>query len=188
MENQVDPQQLLVSLGMMIVLLIAWWEASKFVFKRLKSDFARIKDVRAREKAFRKKQKEVEEMKARGDMHEWISMPISGVGEEVMVCRKTGYVPSKEGFLPIEIIQHYEKSQAVEKKIKEEYDEFKSERVSGISERYEIPMEKMEDLMDEIYSIRKDFHVQKMEEELKRVQDTVRGLIDARSVEEDRKL
>jgi len=183
MEDKMDPQQLLVNLAVLTVLFIVWWEASKFLFKRFKRDFNKVRDVLARSKAFRKKQKEVEDMKARGEVHEWVTISIPGLGGNMMVCRKTGYVPSKKGFLPIEVIQRHEKTQAFEKKIQKEYDEFKNERFSSISKDYDIPMEKMEDLMDKICSIYNDFHNQRFKQELKRIQNAAKGLANARSTD-----
>ncbi|HLD91614.1 MAG TPA: hypothetical protein VI911_11505 [Patescibacteria group bacterium] len=54
-------------------------------------------------KEFKKRSKEVEEMKANGDLPEWVTLPI--YGKDTHVCKKTGYCPSLECFINIDYIK-----------------------------------------------------------------------------------
>jgi hypothetical protein len=132
--------------------------AVKFLLNNIAYHWANIKAIWRNNAEFAKKQAEVEKMKANGDFHEWVSIP--SVNGTMLVCKKTGYTPSLNGFVPVEMIASY-----LERvKREEEYKEFRNARVAALAQELNFDLPKMERIVEQIFSMKKDFTVLKLEQ------------------------
>lgn len=116
-------------------------------------------------KLYKSMMKKVEEMKAKGDFHEWIPVPFSPT-ETVYACKSTGYVPSKEGFFPLSHIKDILR----QKEEKEAYAAFKNEKLLEIAKSFGLKMDEMDSIVNEIIAIPQEYAVEKLqvlEDELK---------------------
>lgn len=131
-------------------------------------NFKRILDDN---KKFAEKKAEVEKMKTNGDFHEWITIPtLSG---EMMVCKKTGWYPTAQGFVPMELINEYLRKV----KLEEEYREYRNAKVAELAKELDFSLEKMETVVEKIFSMKKSFYlgrIEKLSEEFKQRADDVR--------------
>lgn len=126
------------------------------VLKNLKKTWAEVQAIRENNKKFRAKQEEVKKMKEKGDLHEWITVP--SINGEIMVCKKTGWSPTLNGFIPMDLLNdHLFKIQ-----IEKEYKEYRNKRVSKLAAELGFTETKMEDVVEKIFSMKKDFHVERM--------------------------
>ena len=143
------------ALGLLIAVLTAF---------SLRLAYKIYKDISERHKSnkkFKERKKAVEEMKANGEFHKWMDLPL---GHKVIkVCEKTGYVPELDGFIDMFLIEAHKQSMQVEK----EYEEYKTKRLEEIATEYKIPVDKMEDLKDAIFGIKKEFTIKRMDDFLK---------------------
>lgn len=124
----------------LIILLMA--------YLKTKSALSVVKKRIEHNKRYKAMMKEVDEMKARGEFHEWIKVPFTDT-ENVYVCKKTGYCPSKGGFFDMMYVSSF-----LEKiKEKENYEAFKSEQLSKIAAQFDLKLEEISSLTDEIIDI-----------------------------------
>lgn len=139
---------LLIGLGLGMII--------KYLLKNISIQWKKIQIILENNKDFAKKQAAVDEMKANGEFHEWITVPtLSG---EMLVCKKTGWCPNVKGFVALELINSY-----LEKvKMEQEYKEYRNARVEKLAKELDFDMEKMETIVESIFSIKKDFHVDRI--------------------------
>jgi len=119
--------------------------------------------IKKNNKMVNSKMKQVEEMKANGEFHEWINMTI-GL-KNVHVCKKTGFCPSMNGFVPMDQVKLHLMKLEEEK----EYEVFKGEKLKIIANKYNI--KDIDNLYDEIFSIKKDFCISKMDKFIKEIKE-----------------
>jgi phage FluMu protein gp41 len=125
----------------------------RFLLGNISYHWAQIKEIMKNNKEFAKKKAEVAKMKANGDFHEWVSIP--STGGTMLVCKKTGYVPSLNGFVPVEMVKSY----LNKVKREEEYKAFRDSRVKALADQYRMSLETAEKIVEAIFSIKKDFSV-----------------------------
>lgn len=128
------------------------------IVKNLLGAYSAFMHILETNKKFEQKQKVVDEMKSKGEFHEWQELPTPE--GNLLVCVKTGWCPSANGFIDIERINSYLTSQ----KIQKEYKAYRDERVRLLAEKYNYPILTMEQLVEDIFSIKKDFHLLKLNE------------------------
>ena len=114
-------------------------------------------------KKLREKKKEVEKMKEGGDHHEWIEMPVGYQNRHV--CKKTGYCPDLDDFIPMSSVELHLSKLETEKKWKD----YKEEKLSKMASEYKIDFCDMEEIAEEIYKMKQMFSVQQMKEYLESV-------------------
>jgi len=141
------------------------WLINK-VIDNIKKAVADIKALNAQNRQFKTRMDAMDKMKADGDFHEWIYVP-STTGE-LMVCKKTGWCPSLKGFFPMQNIKQH----LADKQADEDYKVFRAARVEKLSKRLNLAIWDMEQVVEEVFSIKKDFtliRLTKLQEELKAV-------------------
>jgi hypothetical protein len=138
-------------LGFLIV--VVSFLAGRLAYKIYKDISFKLKN----NKKFKEKKKAIDEMKANGDFHKWMDL---SVGTKIIrVCEKTGYAPEIDGFIDMFLIN----IQKEKNKMEEEYQEFKTQRTLELAEEYGLTVDKMEELQDKVFSIKKDFTVGRMD-------------------------
>lgn len=121
--------------------------------------FERIKKIMKNNRLFKKKQEEVAQMREKGETHEWVNIPgVAGYGN-LLVCKKTGWSPALQGFVPMDIVRKFVKKIELEL----EYKEFRDRRIEDLARSWNIPFPDMESLVEKIFAIKKDFHIMKMD-------------------------
>lgn len=127
-----------------------------FLINNITVQWKKIKILLEDNKEFAKKQAVVDKMRADGDFHDWIA--VTDVVGTFLVCKKTGWCPDKKGFIPLELINSY-----LEKiKMEEEYKEYRNARVGKLAEELGFDLAKMESVVEKVFSIKKDFHVDRI--------------------------
>lgn len=143
---------------------------SFFTYRQIKSIMFFFKIKKEYKALLKKKEDSITKMKKEGRFHKWITLPvrIPGKGvQETTVCEETGYCPSVDGF--IDLMQM--KEMLIKKKNEEEFAEFRKERIKELSSKYGMHEELFEDVVNDIYSIKKDFHVDKMNKSIKELKE-----------------
>lgn len=133
----------------LIVLLVLSIMALPFVLSMLffsaKESIVAMRRTRLQNKMYLEGEKRVKEMKKNGDIHEWVEINIAG--KSLLVCKKTGYVPSQEGFLTPDMVEL--------KLVAKELDDLEQSKFLEIQERLTkeeaallgITMQNIEDLL-----------------------------------------
>ena len=114
--------------------------------------------LRKNKKKYLEGMAKVKEMKANGDFHEWVDIPI--LGEIRHVCKKTLYCPVLEGFITKE---YFDGVMAV-KADQERFSEFKCSRLDEICEKFNISFERLRVMMEEISTIPVEYVKNKIKE------------------------
>ena len=112
-------------------------------------------------KAFMDKKQSVKDMKERGDFHKWIDLPVGT--KTYKVCETTGYMPEKDGFLPLSMVKMHKERLELEKK----YEVFKEERIKDMAKTYNVEKKSILNMIDEVHNIKKDFSVMLMSDLIK---------------------
>ena len=95
-------------------------------------------------------------MKEDGEFHEWVT--VQTPTGDMMVCKRTGWCPNFEGFVPTNMINAY-----LEKvKMEQEYKEFRDARVLELANQLKLSTMEMEEVVEKIFSMKKDFTVSKL--------------------------
>ncbi len=139
---------------------------------------AQVDNIRAimkNNRLFKAKQAEVAKMKAAGDMHEWINVP--SAGGTMLVCKKTGYAPSLDGFIPMQYINNYLENLKAE----EEYKVFRAERIHKMALDNDSTVEKIEKIVEQVFSMKKDFALMRIEKLQKELQDRAAAVNDGQN-------
>ena len=136
--------------GLVIGLAINW------LVGNIITQVENIKAIMTNNKLFKSKQAAMEKMKAEGGMHEWVQVPtMQGM---LLACKKTGWCPTLQGFLQLSHINSYLEA----KKAEEEYKIFRDIRVGELADKHNMSFFDMEKLVEQIFSIKKDFHVERI--------------------------
>jgi hypothetical protein len=116
---------------------------------------------------YKKRFREVIEMKERGEVHEWINMAIN-LKRNAHVCKKTGYCPDLNGFFDVKYVQGIAKAQEQAKQLTL----YRNRRVADIALKYGMEFDHLLNIMEEVAAIQKEFYVEKLDnlqQELKAV-------------------
>lgn len=159
-----------LSMFTVILLLgLAIGMATTALIHGVRYNISKIKIILESNKLFAKKIAEMKEMKARGELHEWTEVQTQN--GEMIVCKKTDWCPDVKGFVPLNLIHSYLERIQMEK----EYKEYRNLRIAKLAKELDFDLKKMEDVVEKVFSIKKDFHVNKaakLVDELKqRVED-----------------
>ncbi len=149
----------------MVLTIIGCIAISRLCIRIIMKSLRNIKAINANNKEFRSKVKAKEEMQAKGEYHEWIRIPYGT--EERLVCKKTGWCPTINGFLAMGYVNSWVERLGMEK----EYNKYSDARVKLLAEDYEMPTQWMEDLIEKVFKIKKDFHVEKMKDSVAEMKD-----------------
>lgn len=105
----------------------------------------------------------VKKFKEDGGVHKWVTIAVklpNGKVENTHVCEHTGYCPAFEGFVSLGHIRDTINA----RKNEEEYQEFKRKEIERITSQYSIScIEVTRNLVEEVLSFKKNFHIQKMD-------------------------
>lgn len=143
---------------------------SYFSYKQIKSVLLFFKIRKGYKDFFKEKDKEIAKMKEEGRLHDWVTLPVNIPGKGIIdttVCKETGYCPSVDGFVDKMQVRHMVEM----KRLNEEFDSFRKNRVSELAEKWNTSEDVFGNIIDDIYSIKKDFHVQKMEQSMKELKE-----------------
>jgi len=153
-----------------LILFFLLFVFSYFSYRQLKHIVRLFKIRNAHNKIVKEHQDKITKMKEEGRLHKWITLPvrIPGKGlQETQVCEETGYCPSVNGF-----VDTFQMKQMINmKKTEEEFQAFKEARIAELADEYNMTVEGFAHVVDEIYSMKKDFHVKKMEESIKELKE-----------------
>jgi hypothetical protein len=124
--------------------------------------------------AIKKMKKEDEDrvakMKAEGRMHKWVTMPVKIPGKgivETSVCEETGYCPSVDSFVEVSKIKQIQMAKQQEK----EYQQFRDSEIQRLSDEYNIDPYTMDNLVQDVFKIKRNFHTNKMKESIKELKE-----------------
>lgn len=92
--------------------------------------------------------------------HTWIKMPI--MGQEVHVCKECCWSSSFQTYVKKEFVNAYLKEQ----EFKNALEEYSKKRKTEIAEKFRLFDFELEQLENEIYSIKKDFTIQWLEKSI----------------------
>lgn len=151
----VSYEQLMIGIGVILFLYLAYDRAASIV-----GFFKKMKEQQKMHKKYEEKLDEVLKMKEKGEHHEWIDMMITHPVEgrvNTHVCKKTGYAPQLESFVSLESVKRVIKSREEE----EEFQKYKEKKLEEYSSQYGI--EDAKTVYEKMITIKKDFHVKKME-------------------------
>lgn len=127
-----------------------------FLLNNLSKYYKIAKEVVDNNRQFARKQAAVDEMKSRGEMHEWAT--VATPNGDIMVCKKTGWSPDLKGFVPVEAVTSY----LNKIKVEEEYKEYRNKRVEELAKEIGLSLDKTEEIVEKVFSIKKDFHVDRI--------------------------
>ncbi len=130
---------------------------------------------------YKNKAKAVEEMKSRGEHHEWLFIPQKD-GTSVHVCRKTGFVPSIDGFVPLDILEKSIKLFEQQKDVQKRCDEFLENRKKELRERFGISVNNFNLLFEDILKIEHDFTALETE----RLQNEIKNKVEKENKKENK--
>lgn len=136
--------------------------AGLFAFSIIKSLYKQFKFRSEMKKGFKAEKEKLAKFKADGGMHKWVNnvavtMP-NGKVENTHVCEHTGYCPAVEGFVSISKIKQLVTAREQEK----EFEEYKKSEIERIRTFYSIEKCDIDGLVMDILSIKKNFHIDKM--------------------------
>ena len=93
---------------------------------------------------YKKKKAMLDEMKNNNEYHEWFQYG------SYAICKKTGYCPTLDAFIDLEVIkEHLERNKKMEE-IREEFELHKNKRLDEMSLKFNIPRETMSDIYSEL--------------------------------------
>jgi hypothetical protein len=147
--------------GLMTVILLVGvlaGAAAQWLIDRVILVLEEVKKGMADNRLFKAKRKIVDEMRANGDFHEWVT--IQSTQGELMVCKKTGWCPSLKGFVDTNRIESY----LYNLKYEADYKVFRAERVGILAKRLSLTDEEVEKVVEEVFSIKKDFALIRLED------------------------
>lgn len=113
-----------------------------------------------------RKLKEKDEMISRGELHEWVT--IKDHTMEVMVCKKTGWVPDKKIFLPLPMVKSY----LAQDNVKKDYEAAKQKEIEKLSLKLNLPVDVIDRVYASLLEHKKDFYVSFMKQQN---QEAVKG-------------
>lgn len=123
----------------------------RFLVSNIITNVQKLKVILNNNKEFQKRQKEVEEMRAKGEVHDWVT--VETADGAMLVCKKTGYVPRLKAFVPLEAINSY----LLKLEREEQYKLFRNARVASLAKELGLNETKMEEVVEKIFAMKKDF-------------------------------
>lgn len=129
---------------------------SSVLINNIRINWEKLKTIHQNNKKFAALQKNVDDMRAKGELHEW--QEIMTMQGKMLVCAKTGWCPTLKGFLPLQVIQQ----QLEHAKAEEEYKEFRAARIQLIAHERNMTTAEVERLVEQIFTMKKDFYVQRV--------------------------
>ena len=133
------------------IILIVAYEYAKLVGKNISYYIDQIKKERWNKKRFKELNDNMISMKESGEIHDWITIH-SRIGdfEDIMVCRKTGWSPTLNGFIPKTTIELYEKYIQKQEELEQKFKIFKQNQVSDLSNKYNVPPETIDNIIEDV--------------------------------------
>lgn len=122
-----------------------------------------------------KQKKKRSDMIKSGEKHEWVKVAIGT--KELLVCKKTLWCPALNSFINKTYFDQYNQSIKRQK----DYKVFRDKRVVELAEEYDMTVEKMEVLVEAIFSIKKDYYVQFIDSMVKEASQLLSEKKDAQS-------
>lgn len=120
------------------------------VFSSFRALFVSIMTKR---KMFKELKARKEKLLADGETHQWVEVTTPDNKSKIIVCEKTGWVPSKNGFLPLASVEALKSADKMEK----DYSDFKEKRMKEIAENNGLSRDQLESICTDVVSIKKDF-------------------------------
>lgn len=157
--NLIDPQIAILLTFYTIFLVFAFFSVLH-IRKYMRAVIAMMRNNRE----FKKQEKKHQEMLENGGFHNWQDYDYFGDGKTILkVCSKTGWCPSLKGYLPVKVLQAYDKlkEQQAEEKV------FRDKYMQSLSKKHELPLPKMEEISKDIFQIKKDWHLLLMAKKMK---------------------
>lgn len=114
-------------------------------------------------KSYNNKLRSKKAMLNRGEMHEWIKIYMGT--KEIMVCKKTGWCPSLNGFLDINYVNSMGELQLV----KAGFEKYKEQRIAEMARDLGISVEEAKNFSEEIFKMKKEYYLNNMSNQLKRM-------------------
>lgn len=122
-----------------------------FAVDKLLIVYYNFKQNRLKNKEFKRRTKEMEEMLSRGEVHEWVELYIGDTA--VLICRKTGWCPTIKGFFNVKDVEYSLK----EKEERKLFADFVEKELEKISLNNEIGFDKVNKVYQEILSLPDNF-------------------------------
>jgi len=113
--------------------------------------------------------KKRDEMIKNGDLHEWIDLPIAG--KMVKVCKKTGWVPEWKDY----IVPHVLRQMLSDLDRDKRYKTYRNEKVADLAKAHDMTNEAMEELVEKIFDIKKQFHLREVDVVVKEMKEKASG-------------
>lgn len=113
-------------------------------------------------RSFKRKMKEVEQMRERGELHSWVSIPV--YGEERLICKKTGWCPSLKGFASKEMIDNY----LIKQKKLEQFEAFTDKYFTDIGLIYSLSLNEIKELIEKLNNVHAAYGAHTLTEQLKK--------------------
>lgn len=138
-----------------IVLSSSTLICAKYTYVNIKRAIASIKKVRA----YRDLAKSYKDNTCNGP-HRWMRIYSTTEKGEVRACKECGYCADNGGYFnPMQL-----KTINKQREINHEFEVFKKKKLSSIAHKMNIDEDEIIDLYNNLVSIKKDFHVKKLEE------------------------
>lgn len=122
-----------------------------------------LKSKSALKKVIKKETDRLAKFKKDGKIHKWVRLPVYSIEAKgainTLVCEHTGYCPELDDIIPIENV----KSVMIDIQVEKEFEEYKNKKVEDLRKIYGLSEQRMQELIYEIFSIKKNFHINKME-------------------------
>ena len=147
----------------MILVLLAFYTLTLvfgvFAFFIIKRNIQKIMFIMKNNKLFRSKEEARQKMLEKGDLHDWKQYDYFGNGKMMLrICRKTGWCPETKSYFDLNVLAALDRTE----KQKEEQKKFRDSRMQQLSEKYNVTLEKMEEIAEDVFKIKKDWHIQLM--------------------------
>ena len=109
--------------------------------------------IMTKRKMFKELKAKKDKLLANGETHKWVEVTAPDNKSKIIVCEKTGWVPSKNGFLPLASVEALKSADKMEK----DYSDFKEKRMKEIAESNGLSVDQLESIYTDVVSIKKDF-------------------------------
>jgi len=134
-------------------------------FNKAMANYRIWKEIDDRQKLYEQKMREKDDMREKGDLHEWVSIPFGT--DELLVCRKTGWCPERKSFIEL----HYIKMQEEKRKLDAEYKVHRDEKVKKLAKEHSLSLDDMESLVESVFDMKKQFFLKHMDRSIKEMQE-----------------
>lgn len=117
--------------------------------EKLVLGYRRYKYLKESKAKYDRLQKAKDDMIARGETHEWVEFTYMN-GQRIMVCKKSGWSPTLNGFLDLKVVGQYLQAENEVKRITKEYEDFLSEKLVSLSKQYDIEVSVLRKILKDI--------------------------------------